>query len=103
MLFNGLRYSIYMQFLKRSSLYHKDSFVTPEDFDSSFLDLELVYKTTVVTDRSHTKTYIPKSLPEMYISFYSEFHLPEYFLPYSHWINTHVHFEVVAIRLIYYI
>lgn len=50
MLFNGLRNSIYMQFLKRSSLYHKeDSFVTPEDFDSSFLDLELVYKTTVVT------------------------------------------------------
>lgn len=40
MLSNGLRNSIYMQFLRGTSLYHKeDSFVTPEVFDSSFLDL----------------------------------------------------------------
>lgn len=95
----GLRNSIYMQFLGSTSLYHKeDSFVAPEVFDSSFLDLELVYKMTVVTQTGVTKTpsvniYIPKSLPRsVYLLLLRELHLPEYFQPCSHWINTHIHF-----------
>lgn len=72
----GLRNSIYMQFLRSTSLYHKeDSFDAPEVFDSSFLDFELVYKTTVVTLTGVTQNpliSIFARVCQVYIYSYSE-------------------------------